>query len=55
MSELYLIFFGVGVVLFGAIVGFSVFQQRRQGSGIKSKLEGKTAQVLAAKKRLKHA
>ena len=53
MSELYLIFFGVGILLFGGIVGFSVYQQRRQGSEVKSKLEGKTAKVLAAKKRLK--
>ena len=30
MSELYLIFFSVGLVLFAAIVGFSVYQQGRQ-------------------------
>lgn len=33
MSELYLIFFGVGLVLFGAIVGFSVYLQRKQANG----------------------
>lgn len=53
MSELYLIFFVVGILLFAAIVGFSVYQQRRQGSEGKSKLEGKTAKAVAAKKRRK--
>ena len=39
MSELYLIFFGVGVLLFGAIVGFSILQKRQSStlSGISHK------------------
>lgn len=43
MSELYLIFFGVGLILFGAIVGFSMYQQRRQSNrAVRNKTQIKT-------------
>lgn len=58
MSELYLIFFAVGILIFGAIVGFSVYQQRRQNSGVSDKLGRKSkksplSKTHSAKKRSK--
>lgn len=51
MSDLYLIFFGVGLVLFGGIVGFSVYLQRKSlsDSGKRQRTKERKKKVVSGK------